>query len=198
MRVCVFCGSSDGKAAAFSDAARELAEVLVGSGVELVYGGASVGMMGVLADTALAAGGRVHGVIPQQLVDHEIAHPDLTELHVVSDMHERKARMADLSDAFIALPGGIGTLEELFEIWTWGKLGLHVKPVGLLDVDGYFGPLTEFLDRMVDNGFLDRPDREMLAVDSDPRTLLARFAAYVPPTELWSRRRQSQPDKDLR
>lgn len=141
-----------------------------------MYGGASVGIMGVLADATLAAGGRVVGVIPRALVDREIAHTGLTELHVVDTMHERKARMAELSDAFVALPGGLGTLEEFFEIWTWGMLGLHDKPYGLLDVDGYYEPLIRFLDHARDEGFVRPAQRDRLVVDTDADRLLAALA----------------------
>ena len=141
-----------------------------------MYGGASVSIMGVLADATLAAGGRVVGVIPRALVDREIAHTGLTELHVVDTMHERKARMAELSDAFVALPGGLGTLEEFFEIWTWGMLGLHDKPYGLLDVDGYYEPLIRFLDHARDEGFVRPAQRDRLVVDTDADRLLAALA----------------------
>ena len=141
-----------------------------------MYGGASVGIMGVLADATLAAGGRVVGVIPRALVDREIAHTGLTELHVVDTMHERKARMAELSDAFVALPGGLGTLEEFFEIWTWGMLGLHDKPYGLLDVDGYYEPLIRFLDHARDEGFVRPAQRDRLVVDTDADRQLAALA----------------------
>ena len=141
-----------------------------------MYGGASVGIMGVLADATLAAGGRIVGVIPRALVDREIAHAGLSELHVVETMHERKARMAELSDAFLALPGGLGTLEELFEIWTWGMLGLHHKPYGVLDVDGYYQPLIKFLDHARDEGFVRPSQRDRLVVDTDAERLLAALA----------------------
>ncbi len=157
-----------------------MAEVLAESGIGIVYGGASVGTMGVLADAALAAGAEVVGVIPQQLVDWEIAHPGLSELHVVGSMHERKARMASLSDGFVALPGGAGTLDELFEIWTWAQLGLHNKPVGLLDVAGFYQPLLTFLDHAVEAGFLKRAYRDALIVDSEPRALVERLKEQVP------------------
>lgn len=159
---------------------------LARAGVGLVYGGASVGTMGALADAAMAAGGTVTGVIPRQLVDREIAQTDLSDLRVVDDMHERKAMMAELSDGFIALPGGVGTLEELFEIWTWGQLTLHRKPLGLLDVDGYFAALTAFADHMVAEDFLAPAHREMLHVEAEPQALLDRFADYVPPPDKWA------------
>ncbi|MBI3208883.1 MAG: TIGR00730 family Rossman fold protein [Candidatus Solibacter usitatus] len=145
-RVCVFCASSMGTEAAFSAAAREMGETLVHRNLALLYGGAGVGLMGLIADTVLKHGGHVHGVIPRSMVDREIAHRGLTHLDVVETMHQRKARMADLSDAFIAMPGAYGTLDELFEILTWKQLGLHNKPVGILNVDGYFDGLLEFLD----------------------------------------------------
>jgi len=141
-RLCVFCGSASGVRPEYEAAARELGTVLAGRGVGVVYGGASVGLMGVVADSALAAGGEVIGIIPQALVDREVAHAGLSELHVVGSMHERKALMAELSDAFVALPGGMGTLEELFEVFTWRQLGLHAKPIALLDVAGYWAGLA--------------------------------------------------------
>lgn len=171
VRVCVFCGSSDGAGTIFLDVARQLGRQLAESGIELVYGGASVGTMNAVAEGALRAGGSVTGVIPRTLVDWEVAHPGLTRLHVVETMHERKAMMAGLSDAFIALPGGIGTLEELFEVWTWRKLGIHPKPIGLLDVGGFFDPLVRFLDQMVRTGFLSEADRQLIRIESDPRVL---------------------------
>lgn len=151
----------------------------------MVYGGARVGTMGALADGALQAGGRVVGVIPRALVDWDVAHQGLSELHVADDLHRRKALMAELADGFIALPGGSGTLEELFEVWTWGQIGLHAKPVGLLDAAGYFAPLVAFLDHMTGEGFLHRPHRDMLIVEHDLDTLLERFAAYRPPVYVW-------------
>lgn len=149
-----------------------LGQLLADRGIGLVYGGATVGTMGVIADAALAAGGEVYGVIPQQLIDLEIAHRGLTELYEVADMHQRKAKMADLADAFIALPGGAGTLEELFEVWTWSQLGLHDKPIGLLDVAGYYGRMRPMLDHMVGEGFLKPQYREAIQLESDPHRLL--------------------------
>lgn len=171
--ICVFCGSSSGASASYAAAARALAACAAAQRIQIVYGGASVGIMGVLADATLAAGGRVIGVIPRALVYREIAHTGLTELQVVESMHERKARMAELADAFVALPGGLGTLEELFEIWTWGMLGLHDKPYGLLDVDGYYQPLIRFLDHARDEGFVRPSQRDRLLVDTDAERLLA-------------------------
>jgi uncharacterized protein (TIGR00730 family) len=182
-RLCVFCGSRDGARPAFAGAADELGRLLAASGIGLVYGGASVGLMGRLADAVLAAGGSVTGVIPRALVDREIAHAGLSELHVVDDLHQRKALMARLSDAFVALPGGVGTLDELFEIVTWRALGLHRKPIGLLDTDGYFAPLVRLLDHMVVSGFLDPAVRALVQAAPDPPALLAilrKSAAHRP------------------
>ncbi len=180
-RICVFCGSSLGLRPAYAEAARATGRLIAERGLGLVYGGGEVGLMGVLANAAMAAGGEVIGVIPEALMRMEVGHPELTALHVVDTMHERKAMMADLSDAFIALPGGIGTLEELFEVWTWGQLGIHPKPLGFLDVDGYYDHLHAFLDHSVSEGFLKDRHRAMAAVESDPAALLDRLAAYVPP-----------------
>jgi uncharacterized protein (TIGR00730 family) len=172
MRICVFCGSSPGRGDRYTTAAAGLGRLLAERGIAVVYGGATVGTMGVVADAALKAGGEVYGVIPRALVDREIAHTGLTELFVVADMHERKARMADLADGFIALPGGAGTLEELFEVWTWAQLGLHTKPLGLLDVDGFYEPLATMLDHMVEEGFLSAANRDLVAREADPLSLL--------------------------
>ncbi|HTI64914.1 MAG TPA: TIGR00730 family Rossman fold protein [Gemmatimonadaceae bacterium] len=177
--ICVFCGSSNGASPSYVSAAKDLAQCATKKGIQLVYGGASVGLMGVLADTALAAGGRVVGVIPRALVVREIAHRGLTELHVVETMHDRKARMAELADAFVVLPGGLGTLEELFEVWTWGMLGLHAKPFGLLDVERYYRPLLQFLDHARDEGFVRAAQRERLVVDTDPERLLDALSRLV-------------------
>jgi uncharacterized protein (TIGR00730 family) len=181
-RVCVYAGSNPGNDLIYAQAARELADLLAERGIGLVYGGGRVGLMGVLADTALAAGGEVIGVMPQALVDREIAHEGLTELRVVASMHERKALMAELSDAFVAVPGGIGTLEELIEIYTWSQLGIHAKPCGVLNVDGYYDHLAAFLDHAVAAGFLKAEHRAVLSVASEPSELLERLAAYVPRT----------------
>jgi hypothetical protein len=180
-RICVFCGSNRGARAEYADAARMLAAALVRADLSLVYGGGRVGLMGVVADEVLRLGGRAIGVIPRPLWDREVGHASLTEVRIVETMHERKATMADLSDGFIALPGGLGTLEEIFEIWTWAQLGMHAKPCGFLDVAGYYTPLMQFLDRAVDEAFI-RPDmRNAAVVDSDPERMLARFRDYVPP-----------------
>lgn len=180
-RICVFCGSNPGRHPAYREAAVSLGETLARRGIGLVYGGASVGLMGAVADSVLAAGGEVIGVIPQMLVAKELAHPGLTEQHVVESMHARKAKMAELSDAFIALPGGVGTLEELFEIWTWAQLGTHAKPCGLLDVNGFYAKLEAFLDHVVEEGFLREGHRGMLMVAREPGALIDAFAGYEPP-----------------
>lgn len=185
--VCVFCGSSSGAGRRYVDAATSLGEHLARSGILVVYGGAHVGTMGVLADAALAAGGEVVGVIPEGMVEREIAHTGLTELHVVADMHERKALMAERADAFIALPGGAGTLEELFEVWTWAQLGLHAKPIGLLDIDGFYQPLRAMADHMVDEGFLRATHRDTLLFDTDPARLLRGLAEHqLPQVDKWA------------
>ena len=172
MSVCVFCGSSPGAHPAYEAAARDLGASLARAGERVVYGGASVGLMGALADAALAAGGEVVGVIPQSLVDREIAHRGLSVLHVVGTLHERKARMAELSDAFVALPGGAGTLEELFEVYTWGQLGLHSKPVALVNVRGYWDGLLAFLDHALAEGFIRPEHRTRMAVADGPEAVL--------------------------
>lgn len=176
-RICVFCGSATGARPEYADAARRVGRELAARGLELVYGAGDVGLMGILADAALEAGGRVAGVIPNALVAREVAHRGLTELHVVETMHQRKALMADKSDAFLALPGGFGTADELFEILTWAQLGIHRKPVGLLDVAGYFGPLLAWLDLGVREGFLKAKHRALLHVGGEPGELLDRLAA---------------------
>ena len=170
--VCVFCGSSAGGRDAYAEAARAVGRTLAENGMRLVYGGAKVGLMGVLADAALDAGGEVVGVIPLALVQREIAHEGLSAIHHVASMHERKAMMADLSEGFLALPGGVGTLEELFEIWTWAQLGHHKKPVGILNVERYFDPLLAFLDRQCSEGFMRREHRDMLVVEDEPQRML--------------------------
>ncbi len=171
----------------YADAAKALADVLVRHEIELVYGGADKGIMGVIADAVLEQGGRVHGVIPQMLIDKEIAHAGLTELHVVASMHARKTMMAALSDGFIAMPGGYGTLEEIVEIITWGQLRFHDKPCGLLNVSGYFDHLLAWLDHASAEGFLRRENRDMLLVDSSPAGLVRQFERYTAPhVEKWT------------
>jgi uncharacterized protein (TIGR00730 family) len=180
-RLCIFAGSSPGAHAGYAEAARELGGALAERGIELVYGGASVGLMGVVADAVLEAGGEAIGVIPQALVEREIAHPGLSDLRVVGSMHERKALMAELADGFVALPGGMGTLEELFEVYTWTQLGLHSKPLGLLDVRSYYAKLVAFLDHAVAERFLTVEHRAMLVVEQRPDALLAAFRRWRPP-----------------
>ncbi len=180
-RVCVFCGSNPGGRPEYVARARRFGEELVARGIGLVYGGSNVGIMRVVADTVLAGGGEVLGVIPQALVDREKAHHAITRLHIVRTMHERKALMNELADGFIALPGGLGTLEELFEAWSWAQLGSHDKPCGLLNVAGYYDPLLAFLDHAVREQFLRPEHRAMLLVDDEPGRLLDRCAAYQAP-----------------
>ena len=181
MRLCVFCGSSAGNQPYYLEAAQQLGTTLAKAGITLVYGGAQVGLMGAVADAALAAGGQVIGVIPQHLVERELAHTGLTELRQVSSMHERKAMMADLSDGFIALPGGVGTFEELFEVWTWAQLGHHQKPCALFNAGGYYDKLIDFLDHAMTEGFMKQAYREMLIVAPDVESLMAKVKAYEPP-----------------
>jgi uncharacterized protein (TIGR00730 family) len=184
--VTVYCGSNPGADPAFADATRELARLLASSDMRIVYGGGAVGLMGILADAAMEAGGEVVGVMPQALIDREIGHRGLSDLRVVGSMHERKALMAELGDAFIALPGGIGTLEELIEVYTWSQLGMHRKPIGVLNVNGYYDSLAAFLDDAVDARFLPAQHRDVLIFEPDPETLLARMAgAQAPTAEKW-------------
>ena len=180
--VCVYCGSSPGRLEVYAGAARELGQALVARDLGLVYGGASIGLMGLIADTVLQLGGRAVGVIPKGLARKEVMHRQLSELHVTQSMHERKTLMAELSDGFIAMPGGIGTFEEIFEIWTWAQLGIHAKPCGLLNVAGYYDALTNFLDHAAEEQFLKPPHRSMLIVEQTPHVLLDRFASYQPPS----------------
>jgi uncharacterized protein (TIGR00730 family) len=180
-RICIFIGSSAGARPEYAAAARELGELLAGRGCTLIYGGAAVGLMGLLANAVLEAGGHVIGVIPRALVSREVAHRGLTDLRIVGSMHERKALMAELADAFIALPGGLGTLEEYFEITTWAQLGLHAKPCGLLNVAGYYDELIRFLDHAVAQGFVRPAHRAMVLVDESPASLLDRFERYEAP-----------------
>ena len=177
-RILVFCGSSPGRRPEYAAAATALGRLLAGRGIGLVYGGASVGLMGAVADGALGAGGEVIGVIPRRLFESEIAHAGLSELRTVETMHERKALMAELSDAVIALPGGTGTLDELFEMFTWSQLGLHRKPIGLLDVAGYWERLLAFLDYMVDERFIRAEHRDVLLVEREPVALLERLGSF--------------------
>jgi uncharacterized protein (TIGR00730 family) len=179
--ICVFCGSSPGQSADYLAAACSLGQLLAAMRIRLVYGGARVGLMGALADAALQAGGTVVGIIPRALMEWEVGHPGLSELHVVETMHERKAMMAELSDAFLALPGGIGTLEEFFEVWTWSQLGIHRKPIGVLNIAGFFDPLGDFLNHVVREGFLREEHRSSVLFDASADLLLNWMQAFEPP-----------------
>jgi uncharacterized protein (TIGR00730 family) len=190
--VCVFCGSSSGFHPAYAEAAKELGEILARRGLRLIYGGGNIGLMGVLADAVLAGGGEVIGVIPQALEAKELAHRGVTDLQIVGSMHERKQRMAAQADAFIAMPGGYGTLEEFCEVLTWSQLGLHQKPCGVLNVAGYFDPLLQLFDRAVAEGFLRSTHRAIVLVDTSCQSLLEQLAAFTPVTkEKWIDPRQS-------
>ena len=179
-RICVFCGSNPGFEPCYKTMAQRLGQTLVSRNMELVYGGGAVGLMGIVADAVMKNGGIAIGVIPKHLAG-KLSHRNLTKLHIVDSMHERKAMMFDLANAFIALPGGYGTLEELTELLTWAQLGLHKKPCGLVNVNGYFNDLLSFLDNAVTRGFMKREHREMLLVAENPGSLLERFASYTPP-----------------
>jgi uncharacterized protein (TIGR00730 family) len=186
-RVCVFCGASSGRRAAYVGAARAFGATCAGRGIGVVYGGGRVGMMGAVADAAVAAGGEVIGVIPEELVERELAPDGLTELHVVGSLHERKALMSGLSDAFVALPGGFGTLDELAEQLTWSQLGLHAKPVGLLDVEEFWRPLVRLARHMTDEGYVRESDLRSIAVSADPDALLDALGRVEPRRPKWSR-----------
>ena len=188
MRLGVFCGSSPTIPSFYTDIARSFGNHLAARGIGLVYGGASVGMMGALADAALAGGVEVLGVIPRQLLHLELAHRGLSHLYVVGDMHKRKALMARLSDAFVALPGGSGTLDEFFEIWTWAQLGLHRKPCALLNARDYYVPFLQMVDTMVREGFMSPEYRDMLIVDENPDSVIDRLLAYSAPPQKWRER----------
>lgn len=189
-RICLFAASNPGVRPSYAVAAAAFGRLLAARGIGLVYGGAGIGLMGAAANAALAAGGEVIGVIPQSLVDREIAHAGLTSLRVVGSMHERKALMSELSDGFAVLPGGLGTLEELFEVLTWSQLGFHAKPCGLLNIEGYYDGLLAFLDHTVTEGLLPAGNREMLLVAGDGEELLEKFAAYRPKrVEKWLERK---------
>ena len=191
-RLCGFCGSSVGSNPAYAEAAVTLGSLLARRGIGLVYGGGNVGLMGVIADAALAAGGDVIGVIPKALADREVAHHGVTELRVVDSMHTRKAMMADLSDAFIAMPGGVGTFEEFFEAITWTQLGLHRKACGLLNVAGFYTPLAAFIDQAVSDGFIKPVHRAAIVVDDNPERLLDTLTTIdLPDAPKWSNRRET-------
>jgi uncharacterized protein (TIGR00730 family) len=188
-RLCVFCGSSVGNQPAYAEAARAMGALLAARGIGLVYGGGHVGLMGIIADAVMAHGGEVIGVIPQTLADREIAHTGLTELRVVDSMHTRKAMMAELADAFVAMPGGVGTFEEFFEVVTWTQLGVHRKPCGLLNVNAFYTPLAAFIDQAVSEGFIKPVHRAGIVVDSNPERLLDTLATIqLPDVPKWIRR----------
>ncbi|MEM5318011.1 TIGR00730 family Rossman fold protein [Paraburkholderia sp. JHI869] len=190
--VCVYCGSSFGANPVYTEAAQAFGRALLDANLALVYGGGKVGLMGVIADTVMAGGGRAIGVIPELLVDKEVGHAGLTELHVVPDMHHRKKMMADLSDAFVAMPGGAGTLEELFEVYTWAQLGYHRKPVGVLNISGFYDPLMALLDHTVREGFMRETYLDMLQTDSDPVALIAKIKRYhAPEKDKWADLREN-------
>ena len=178
--ICVYCGASPGISPDYTLAAKQLAAQLVSLDLHLVYGGGNVGLMGIIADEVLRLGGKVTGVIPQALMDKEVGHTSLTELHIVDNMHQRKALMEKLSDAFIAMPGGIGTLEELFEVMTWAQLGFHEKPIGLLNVNGFYDGLLQFLQHTSEQGFLRSNHLDILLSESNPKQLLHQLQTYVP------------------
>ena len=191
-RICVFCGSSNGLRPVYLESARAMGRMLLQEGVSLFYGGGSVGLMGEIADTVIKGGGKVIGVIPEAMVTRELAHHGVTELRVVHSMHERKTLMAELSDGFIALPGGFGTFEEFCEIITWAQLGLHRKPCGILNVEGYYDPLLKMFDRAVEDGFVHSINRRLILEEADPEKLLDLLAGYTPPeTEKWIVRDES-------
>lgn len=186
MNIAVFCGSSLGSNSLFREAAEDLGRCFASQNIGLIYGGGKVGLMGVISDAVLVNGGEVTGVIPQALKDREIAHPNLTQLYTVPDMHTRKAKMADLADAFIALPGGAGTLEEFFEVWTWAQLGYHDKPCGLFNVAGYFDKLLEFVEHMVANELLKPHYSTMIQVETESKSLVQALSSYEPPQQKWT------------
>ncbi|HEX6039628.1 TIGR00730 family Rossman fold protein [Longimicrobium sp.] len=185
-RICVFCGSNPGGRPDYADAARAMGRALADHGIGLVYGGGGVGLMGIVADTVMQAGGEVIGVIPEALMRREVGHLEVTQLHVVHSMHERKAMMADLSDGFVAMPGGYGTFEEFCEVITWSQLGFHPKPCGLLNVAGYYAPLLAMFDHAVAERFVRPQHRQLVLEDTDPGALLDKMRAFVPPSsEKW-------------
>jgi uncharacterized protein (TIGR00730 family) len=184
--IAVFCGSKFGVDPIFGSTAREVGRQLADNGIELVYGGGNVGLMGAVADGAIERGGRVTGVMPKALADREIAHTGLDRLVIVDSMHERKAAMAELASGFVALPGGAGTLEEISEQWTWAQLGIHAKPCGFLNINGFYDSMRDFADRMTFDGFVEQRHRDMVIFSSEISDLIARFQAYVPPAPKWT------------
>lgn len=191
--IAVYCGSSIGNKTQYAETAKELAKLMAAENIALIYGGAKVGIMGIMADEMLKHGGTVIGVIPKLLVDKEIAHVGVTDIHIVESMHERKARMADLSDGFIMLPGGPGSLDEFFEIFTWAKLGYHTKPFGILNVEQYYDLMIQFIDHSVSQGFLHQEHRDMIQVDACPNTLLQKFKEYCPDNITHQYSKKSEP-----
>jgi uncharacterized protein (TIGR00730 family) len=190
--VCVYCGSSMGASPVYADAARAFGRALVEADLSLVYGGGHVGLMGVIADEVLSQGGRAVGVIPELLFEKEVGHTGLTELHVVPDMHHRKKKMADLADAFVSMPGGVGTFEELFEVYTWAQLGYHKKPVALLNTAGFYEPLLAMLRHTVEEGFMRPPFLDMLLVADEPISLIQQLNDYAPPVaDKWPEKRNA-------
>ncbi|QUX93479.1 TIGR00730 family Rossman fold protein [Marinomonas sp. A3A] len=186
MKVAIYCGSAEGNSPDYVNGVKALGEYLARQGVDVVYGGGKVGLMGVIANSALKAGGKVIGVIPTHLESKEIAHTGLTELHVVANMHERKAKMSELADAFVALPGGVGTLEEMFEIWTWGQLGLHDKPCAFYNINGFYDPLFTMVESMQKAGFVKQSYIDMIINVNTPETLVSAFKNYQAPLAKWS------------
>ncbi|MFD0617072.1 MULTISPECIES: TIGR00730 family Rossman fold protein [Paenibacillus] len=187
-KICVFAGSNVGTSPEYEQKAEELGQLLASNNIELIYGGSKIGLMGRVADTVLAAGGRAVGVMPRNLFRGEMVHPNLTELHEVDGMHERKALMSELADGYIALPGGLGTYEELFEVLSWSQLGIHKKPVGVLNVNGFYQPMADMLERTVEAGFMQRSNLGLVLVEAEPQDLLRQMVSYTPPvqTNKWS------------
>ncbi|MGO1502305.1 MAG: TIGR00730 family Rossman fold protein [Marinobacter sp.] len=185
MKIAVYCGSRSGNEPLYTEKAKELGEFFGKNGIDLVFGGGHVGLMGITADAVLASGGKAYGVIPEHLVNRELAHPGLTEQFVVKDMHERKAKMAELADGFVALPGGIGTLEEIFEVWTWAQLGMHRKPCAFYNVNGFYDSLLQMVETMVAAEFVSQQYLDMIVLADNPTDLVDRFRNYIPPREKW-------------
>ncbi len=191
-RICVFCGSKTGSEPLFLEMAIRLGQVLAERGLDLVYGGASIGLMGAVADSVIAGGGKVVGVIPEAMSSKEVAHDGLTEMHVVSSMHERKSMMARLADAFVALPGGFGSFEELLEMITWAQLGIHRKPVGILNVSGYYDPLIQLFERAIEEGFIKPRNRQLFVIEREPDRLLQTLVAHrLPEVKRWITERET-------
>ncbi len=191
-RICVFCGSKTGSNPVFLETAKQLGRVLAERGLDLVYGGASIGLMGAVADSVMGGGGRVVGVIPEAMATKEVAHDGLTEMHVVSSMHERKSVMARLADGFVALPGGFGSFEELLEMITWAQLGIHRKPVGILNVSGYYDPLIQLFERAIEEGFIKPRNRQLVVVEQEPDELLQTLLAHkLPEVKRWITERET-------